>query len=106
MFNKLPTNQSNENIIVKLPEDFSGLNVDKYRDHFEQLRDTQNGNLVLDFGATEFIDSSGIGAMVFLYKRVEKQGVSMQLLNVAGQPNKLLKLLRVDMTIPFIDKVA
>lgn len=105
MFNKLPINHHNDNIVVQLPEDFSGLTVDKYRDHFEQLRDTRNGNLVLDFGATEFIDSSGIGAMVFLYKKVEKQGVSMQLLNVAGQPNKLLKLLRVDMTIPFIEQM-
>lgn len=90
-------------LIVTLPSDFSGLSVDQYRDQFDDLVTTDKSTIILDFGSTEFIDSSGIGAMVYLYKRVEKRGVQLLLLKVAGQPNKLMKLLRVDRTITFID---
>ncbi|MDE3273449.1 STAS domain-containing protein [Pseudoalteromonas sp. SSM20] len=102
MNNLLPTKEQNNTLIVELPHDFSGLNVDKYREHFECFAATQHDSVVLDFSNTEFIDSSGIGAMVFLFKRIEQRGVSMLLLDVAGQPEKLMKLLRVDATIPFV----
>ncbi len=42
--------------------------------------------------------------MVFLYKRIEKKGQKLSLLNVSGQPHKLMSLLRVDKTIPFIEQ--
>jgi anti-anti-sigma factor len=88
--------------LIKLPTDFSGFNVDKLAEDFDQLAQSCKEKVILDFSATEFIDSSGIGAMVFLYKRIEKKGVTLQLMNVSGQPEKLMKLLRVDKTIAFI----
>jgi anti-anti-sigma factor len=103
MNNQLATTEKNNAIYIELPTDFSGLSVDKYRDHFELFASTQHGTLVLDFKNTEFIDSSGIGAMVFLFKRIEQRGISMRILDAQGQPEKLMKLLRVDGTIPFID---
>ena len=97
------TNEHNNTLIVTLPTDFSGLAVDQYREQFDELVTTNKPTIILDFAATEFIDSSGIGAMVYLYKRIEKRGIQLLLLKVAGQPNKLMKLLRVDRTITFID---
>jgi anti-anti-sigma factor len=97
------TIEQQNTLIVTLPSDFSGLSVDQYREQFDDLVTTDKSVVVLDFGSTEFIDSSGIGAMVYLYKRIEKRGVQLLLLQVAGQPNKLMKLLRVDRTITFID---
>jgi len=97
------TNEHKNKLIVTLPSDFSGLAVDQYRDQFDDLATTDKPTVILDFAATEFIDSSGIGAMVYLYKRIEKRGIQLLLLKVAGQPNKLMKLLRVDRTITFID---
>ena len=34
----------------------------------------------------------------------EKKGQKLSLLNVSGQPHKLMSLLRVDKTIPFIEQ--
>lgn len=97
------TNEQKNALIVTLPTDFSGLAVDQYRDQFDELVFSNKPTIVLDFAATEFIDSSGIGAMVYLYKRIEKRGIQLLLLKVAGQPSKLMKLLRVDRTITFIE---
>ncbi|MBB1303019.1 STAS domain-containing protein [Pseudoalteromonas sp. SR44-5] len=94
-----------EQTVVVLPNDFSGFAVDELKDQFEQLVEQGTHFVILDFTKTEFIDSSGIGAIVFLYKRIEKQSNKLSLLNVTGQPFKLMNLLRVDKTIPFIDSI-
>lgn len=91
--------------IITIPGDFSGFAVDELKDQFELLVEQDSNFVVLDFSKTEFIDSSGIGAIVFLYKRIEKHSNKLSLLNVTGQPFKLMNLLRVDKTIPFIDAV-
>ena len=104
MYQQLPTEVIDDKIIVELPNDFSGMSVDRYREQFDSLANTHQDNIVLNFNKTEFIDSSGIGAMVFLFKRIEQRGVNMQLLKVNGQPRKLMTLLRVDLTIDFIDE--
>lgn len=96
---------SNTPRVLPLPRDFSGFTVDSFRDEFEKLAVCDNTNIILDFSETEFIDSSGIGAMVFLYKRIEKKGQNLALLKVNGQPFKLMSLLRVDKTIPFIEQL-
>ncbi|NMR24175.1 STAS domain-containing protein [Pseudoalteromonas sp. NEC-BIFX-2020_015] len=98
------TNENSDIQIIALPTDFSGLTVDTFKDQFEQLAHSPEPQIILDFSKTEFIDSSGIGAMVFLYKRIEKNGQKLALLNVSGQPHKLMSLLRVDKTIPFIEQ--
>ncbi|MEI8645460.1 MULTISPECIES: STAS domain-containing protein [Pseudoalteromonas] len=98
------TTFSNETKLISLPTDFSGLAVDGFKDQFEEVAHGKQQSVVLDFTSTTFIDSSGIGAMVFLYKRIEKKGQKLSLLNVSGQPHKLMSLLRVDKTIPFIEQ--
>ena len=102
MKNLLSIQEDECNVTIKLPLDFSGLNVDKCRDQFDLYAYSNFKIIYLDFSQTEFIDSSGIGAMIFLFKRIEKRGIEMKLLDVNGQPKKLMLLLRVDGTINFI----
>ena len=49
--------------------------------------------------AVTFIDSSGVGALVFLYKRLVTQGRDMVLVGLQGQPRDMLRLLRIDKTV-------
>lgn len=99
-----PTNDDDQKVFV-IPSDFSGFTVDGFKDEFEKLVEADSKSIVLDLSKTEFIDSSGIGAIVFLYKRIEKRNHKLTLLNVTGQPYKLMTLLRVDKTIPFVDTI-
>jgi len=56
-------------------------------------------NVVLDLSQVNFIDSSGIGAIVFLFKRLKAQNRQMTLSNVNGQPMELMELLRIGSVI-------
>ena len=105
MSTSLTTHIYDNTLVVALPADFSGMAVEHYRDQFDELLNAPQSHLVLDFSGTDFIDSSGIGAMVFLYKRLARNGMSLELFKVSGQPHKLMTLLRVDRTIGFIDQL-
>lgn len=53
----------------------------------------------LDLAEVEFLDSSGVGAIVFLWKRLNEKGQRLVLQSPSGQPAKLLKMLRIDKSI-------
>ena len=47
-----------------------------------------------------FIDSSGIGAIVFLFKRLAARRARLVVTGLGGQPLQMFKLLRLDRSIP------
>ena len=79
-----------------------GFSLGVNADDSEQIKSSLMSRMT---SATGSFISSGIGAIVFLYKRIEKKNHQLSLLNVTGQPFKLMNLLRVDKTIPFIDSI-
>lgn len=91
--------------LISIPAEFDAHEVEKVRDQLDELVEDSRCFLVLDFTTTRFIDSSGIGAIVYLYKRIMNRQCQMQLLRVSGQPRKLMTMLRVDKTIPFIEQL-
>ena len=70
------------------------------RTAFEAVIDAGSGRVEIDMTETTFIDSSGVGAIVFIYKRLVVQGRAMTLHGLNGQPRDLIGLLRLDRTIP------
>ena len=89
------------NLIITLQGDMDASGCAKLRPQLEQLVDDQQHiNIELDFSQVGFLDSSGIGVIVFLYKRLTSQGRKLQLTHVCGQPQELMQLLRIDQAIP------
>ena len=55
---------------------------------FEEI--AQSGEDVrLDMRNVDFIDSSGIGGLVFLFKRLKMAACRLEIINLDGQPRKL-----------------
>jgi len=63
-------------------------------------QDCTDTTLFLDLHKVTFMDSSGVGAIVFLFKRLTAADAQLQVVNVHGQPKELLSLLRVNEAIP------
>ena len=53
----------------------------------------------LNLAGVKFLDSSGVGAIVFLWKRLNSVGNKLVLEEPAGQPAQLLSMLRIDKSI-------
>ena len=94
--------QCNQDQVVSLNGDFDVTSVGSAKPLFEDLA-VNGSDVVVDLSGVRFIDSSGIGALVFLYKRLVAQQHNMVLLGVTGQPKELLDILKITNTIPVFD---
>lgn len=56
----------------------------------------QSKAVTFDFEDLGFIDPSGVGFLVFLYKRLRTVGRSLQIAGLHGQPARLLRKLKLD----------
>jgi anti-sigma B factor antagonist len=52
--------------------------------------------IVVDLSRLRLIDSSGVGALVFLYKKAKEYGGVVTVQGVRDQPLSIFKLLRLD----------
>lgn len=99
MHNQLIMNANADSLIVTIPTEFDGYAVDQHRDALHLLVESEFRDICLNFENTHFIDSSGIGVIVFLFKRLTNAEKQLHLIHVTGQPLKLMSMLHVDRSI-------
>ena len=87
---------------VQLSGEFDACGCKEIRESLESIvSECPEGRpLFLDLQDVTFIDSSGVGAIVFLFKRIQAINGFLKILKVHGQPQELLSLLRVHEAIP------
>lgn len=93
---------SSSAIALTLDKEFDAQCAKALEKAFDDLSQTERMELIIDMTKVQFIDSCGVGAIVFLYKRLKSRGRHLRLLNVNGQPRELLQMLRIDKVIPLI----
>jgi anti-anti-sigma factor len=85
--------------VVELEGDFDAAAVKLRRSELEALPTVAQRDIVLDFSRVGFMDSSGIGALVYLFKRLRAEDRHLVVTGAAGEPARLMQLLRIDKTI-------
>lgn len=81
-----------DTILVVQCDSLSADTVQGLQPEWEELLKLEH-NVVLDLRQVDFIDSSGVGLIVFLLKRLQVQHRELKLVRVSGQPAQLLKTL-------------
>ncbi len=87
-----------EDLFLEIEGSLDALAVEVLRPRFDELVQDK-ADVVIDLSKINFIDSSGIGAIVFLFKRLRSLQRNLSLVGVHGQPLELLKHLRIDQSI-------
>lgn len=90
---------TNDCEVIELKHKFNVDTVNDVRVCFEHLIEDCAGDVLVDMSAVDELDSSGIGALVFLYKRLKMESRDLGLLGVNGKPDELLTMLRISQTI-------
>jgi anti-anti-sigma factor len=80
--------------ILKMPGDMDAAAMKIQRPACEEIAGGEE-DVAIDMSNVSFIDSSGVGAIVFLLKRLMANGHSLQLTGVKGQPLQLLTYLKL-----------
>ena len=93
--------------VVKLPVRLSVLEAVAFKQVCHQLLDTDYSSprLILDFYQTQFIDSSGIGALVHILKATQEKGGELLLQNVRPPVMAVLSMTGLDTVLEIISTV-
>jgi anti-sigma B factor antagonist len=80
--------------ILQVPGDMDAAAMRAQRSVCEELAGGDD-DVAVDMSKVSFVDSSGVGAIVYMYKRLVANGHSLQLTGVKGQPLQLLTYLKL-----------
>lgn len=97
---QIKQHQTEHKLCILLSGEFDALSCGNIRPELEKIIADCDSDVAIDLQAVNFIDSSGIGAIVFLYKRLKAQGQTLEIINIQGQPKELFELLRIHSAIP------
>lgn len=99
MFNQTPGEdfpifEDQENLKIELPLRLTVLEAVAFKSTFDDLlhRDLANKNIILDCSKTQFIDSSGIGALVKNYKSAHSKQILLSLESVQAPVMAVLSM--------------
>ena len=93
-------------LVIAVEGDFDAEIAGQARQQLEDIVNDWFGDVEIDLFKTEFLDSSGIGAIVYLFKRLNARNQVFQLSGVVGQPKEIIEMLRIDRAIPIISQNA
>jgi anti-anti-sigma factor len=83
-------------VVLTLEGEFDALAVADARPTLESIIANTEQNIVMDFSKVDFLDSSGVGCVVFLFKRLYAAKRSLVLQGLRDQPRRLIQSLRID----------
>ncbi len=76
--------------------ELDAITAPELRGVFEQLAAESPRRVVLDLTTLRLIDSSGVGAIVALFKQLRRRGGTLGVTGLSGQPRSIFRLLRLD----------
>ncbi|QXM06185.1 STAS domain-containing protein [Crassaminicella indica] len=79
-----------------IPKNFSVDEADQFREKVNALIDKGEKDFVLDFNNCTFIDSTGLGVLVGIYKKCMELNGSLKLHSIHPQVMRIFKLTRLD----------
>jgi anti-sigma B factor antagonist len=81
---------------LKIRGELDALSAPELRPIIDQVVADAREQVRIDLSELRLVDSSGVGAMVSLYKRVRAYGGTVSFSGVTAQPLVIFKLLRLD----------
>jgi anti-sigma B factor antagonist len=76
--------------------ELDALSASELRPLLDKMVEDERRDVTVDLSELRLVDSSGIGALVSLYKRVRAGGGQVVFTGVTAQPLVIFKLLRLD----------
>jgi anti-sigma B factor antagonist len=88
--------QESGTTVLRVHGELDALSCPELRPVLDALVEERQPAVTVDLSELRLIDSSGVGAMVSLYKRVRANGGEVRFVGVTAQPLVIFKLLRLD----------
>ncbi len=91
--------------ILAIKGRMDAVRVGAVRESISKLPEQGHRRIVLDLSELEWIDSSGVGALVVLYKNAKAKGGEVTVANLQRQPREIFRLLHLDSAFQIFETV-
>ena len=82
--------------ILRIEGELDAVTSPELRPTIEKIVGDRPSRVTVDLSGLRLIDSSGVGVLVALYKRMRAAGGDMRIVGVSDQPRAIFRLLRLD----------
>jgi anti-sigma B factor antagonist len=72
-----------------------GDECSKFRDHMTKLIASKVRNIILNMAQVDYVDSTGLGALVMYYTTLQREGGKVKLLNLTRRSIELLVMTKL-----------
>ena len=104
---ELEIEQLNETVTVVRPMgDLDLYNAGRLKDEALRLWSEGRRKFIVDLAQLDYIDSSGIGVIIYLYTSSQKRNAHVYFANVTGSVLKVITLTKLLGFLPIVDDVA
>ena len=83
-------------LVLSLKGNLDAITVPELKPEIDNIVSERKTAVVVDLSGLTLIDSSGVGAIVSLFKRVRALSGDVKVAGVTAQPKKIFRLLRLD----------
>ena len=90
------TTSAGQTVTLKISGELDAVTVVDLRPEIERIVAEHGAKVIVDLSALRLIDSSGVGAIVSLFKRVRAEGGQFEVTGVQGQPLMIFQVLKLD----------
>jgi anti-sigma B factor antagonist len=87
---------------LRIEGELDATTVPDFRPAIDTLVAQNPQQLTVDLSALRLIDSSGVGAIVALFKRLRETGGAMQITGLRGQPLAIFEVLRLNRVLTVV----
>jgi len=92
-------------VVLQLKGNLDALTAPELRPTIDELVSNRKTQVVFDLHGLTLIDSSGVGAIVSLFKRVRLLGGDVKIACLTNQPKEIFRLLRLDRAFDLFETV-
>ena len=85
-----------EKIIVKAIGELDIFATDEFKEKISEIYKENKLDILFDFEKLDYIDSTGLGSLIFIYKEMVKDNKKIELINVKPNIRKLFLITKLD----------
>jgi anti-sigma B factor antagonist len=86
--------------VVQIDGTLDAVTAPEFRTLVDELVAENRAEITLELSGLRLIDSSGVGVVVSLFKRIRANGGQVRIVGLRDQPRAIFRLLRLDRVFP------
>jgi anti-sigma B factor antagonist len=93
-------------LVIGVQGSLDAMTAAGFKPEVVAVADAGHRKVVVDLAALTLIDSTGVGVLISLFKRVRAQNGNVYFAGLGGQPKEVFRLLRLDRSLDLFPSVG